>query len=416
MQTFLTKNRWMALVASALCQCICNFPGVWGVLQPYVATEYDYSLDSSTLVMPLCVVAFGFLSILGGRLQDVTGSPRVSAIIGGTMVGVAFINAYWIPAGNPLFMYIGFSFFFGGGCGFLFSAFFTCAMKWYTDKKGFANGVSGSFASFYLIPLSLVLRNLLTILGTRKTFLVMGIFSVLVIAICALFFVNPTEEYMQEKNALQNNTKKNAKPQPDVVDFKTNEMLRTKQYYLLILSIILVTPAFMLINPALVTISMEKGLTEAAALALFSASTIAAALGRLIIPWLSDYLGRKKTMVASWAVVVVTAFLFMVGTSKTIPVVFTVMAFFNSGGFVIVAPMSTELFGYKYSGTNVGFVNIATSVGSLSGPLLLSVFAPLLGTNARGIIGVTGALISVLLLLAINTNMQVAKEKLTAKT
>ena len=399
MQSFLEKNRWAALVSSALCQCICNFPGVWGVLQPYVATEYGYSLDSSTLVMPLCVVAFGFLSIIGG-----------------TMVGVAFINAYWIPAGNPLFMYIGFSFFFGGGCGFLFSAFFNCVMKWYTDKKGFANGISGSFASFYLIPLSLVLRNLLTLVGTRKTFLITGIFSVLVIAICTLFFVNPTMEYMQEKNALQSTAKKNAKPQPDVIDFKTNEMLRTKQYYLLISSIILVMPAYMLINPALVSISMEKGLTETAALALFSASTIANASGRLIIPWASDYLGRKKTMVACWVIVVGTAFLFMIGTSKTIAVVFTVMSFFYSGGFVIIAPMATELFGYKYSGTNVGFINIATSVGSLSGPLLLSVFAPLLGESTCGIVGVAGSLIAVLLLIALNTNMQATKEKLTAKT
>lgn len=117
MQNTLSKNRWLMLLTYTLCQCVCNFPSAWGVFQPYVATEYGYTGDAATLVMPLCVVFYGLMCIIGGRVQD-TVSPRIASFIGSTMITIAFFNAFWIPAGNPLFMYVGFSFFFGAGVGF----------------------------------------------------------------------------------------------------------------------------------------------------------------------------------------------------------------------------------------------------------------------------------------------------------
>lgn len=412
MQQILSKNRWIVLISAILCQCICNFPSAWGVFQPYIATEYGYTQDASTLVMPLCVVAFGIVSIIGGRVQD-TVSTKMAALIGSTMMAISFINAYWIPAGNPLYMYIGFSFFFGGGCGFLFSTMFSCSMKWYADKKGFANGLIGCMAGVYIIGLMYAAEYLLANFGARKTFLIVGAVSAVIAYGTSFVFVNPTQAYVQEKTAMADQGKpKNSKTQIEVVDFQTNEMLRTKQYYLLIASIMLVMPAYMLINPAFITICIEKGLTKEVALSALAISSASTAVGRLIVPWLSDFFGRKRVLVVMWALVAACAFLFMTATGNMIIVIYALLAFFYSGGFSAIGPMATELFGYTYAGTNVGFVNISNSIGSLIGAPLMAMLTPLFGANTRSMVGVIGAMLSMVCMALLNTNMRATKEKL----
>ena len=415
MQNTLSKNRWLMLLTYTLCQCVCNFPSAWGVFQPYVATEYGYTGDAATLVMPLCVVFYGLMCIIGGRVQD-TVSPRIASFIGSTMITIAFFNAFWIPAGNPLFMYVGFSCFFGGGCGFLFSSMFACTMKWYADKKGFAGGFTGCIAGLYIILLTYGAEYMLANLGARRSFLFIGIASAVIAFSISLFTVNPTREFMAEKSAAALERSAAGKSnQIEVVDFTTPEMLRTKQYYLLIFSIMLIMPSYMLINPALVTICMGKGLTKQAALSALAISSATTAVGRLVIPWISDFMGRKKATVLMWGCVAASAFLFMVVGGYGAIVAYSALAFFYSGGFAIIGPMATELFGFRYAGTNVGFVNVSNSAGSLIGPMLLAMFTPFLGDSASSIVGIGAAVLATLCMVLLNTNMKETKAKMDAK-
>lgn len=414
MQSFLTKNRGYMLLVFTLCQCVCNFPAAWGVFQPYVAAQYGYSAEASTLVMPLCVVFFGLMSIVGGRVQD-TLSTRLAAVIGSGMIVLAFFNAFWIPAGNPLFMYIGFSFFFGGGCGFLFSAQFSCTMKWYADKKGFAGGFTGCIAGLYIIVLTYGAEAMLKNYGARLSFLIIGVASAVIAAGVCLFSVNPTFAYIEEKSQLVLAKAGPKTRQIEVTDYTTSQMLRTKQYYLLIFSIMLIMPSYMLINPALVSICIEKGLTKQAALAALAVSSATTAVGRLVIPWLSDYMGRKRATIIMWGGVAASAFLFMTAGGYSALVSYSALAFFYSGGFAVIGPMATELFGFRYAGTNVGFVNVSNSLGSLIGPVMLTMLTPLFGGAARSVIGIGAAVLSTLCMVLLNTNMKETKEKMEAR-
>lgn len=416
MQQVFAKNRWMVLVFAMICQCITTFPSGWGVFQPYVVSEFGYGADAATFVMPLCVVAFGVFSIIGGRVQD-TLSPKIASIIGVTMIGISFFNVLWIPTGIPMFMYIGFSLFFGGGCGFLFTSCFSVSMKWFPDKKGFAQGLSGSISAVYVIALTYIGEYLLSNLGVRKTFMVFGIVSVVLGYIIAFVMVNPSGKFMEEKSRLaaQKDGGKAKKPQPQTVDFTAGEMLRTKQYYFLIFSIITIMPAFMLLNPAIVSIGMERGLTKEAALSILAISSAATAAGRLIVPWVSDYLGRKRTMFIMWVCVAVTATLFMFANGYQIIVIYSLLAFFYSGGYIIIGPITSDLFGFKNSGTNYGFVTISNSAGSLIGPMIQTVFTPLLGANTKSLVGIGGAVIATVLIACINTDMATTKQRLDSK-
>ncbi len=416
MQQTLEKNRWIALVSCILCQCVCNFPAMWAVFQPYVAAEYGYTQGASTLVMPMCVVFFGVISIIGGRVQD-TVSPKIAGLIGTALIGMGFINAWWIPAGQPLYMYVGFCLFFGGGCGFLMQASIANLMKWYADKKGFAGGITGAVAGLYCMAAIFGAEFVLSRFGARTTMLFVGIASWAIGFLMCLTLVIPTRQYIEEKDAAgkQKTAGKQRSKNTEMVDFTPAEMLRTPQYYLLTLSLLAIIPAFQLISPQMVSLCIQKGLTKEVALSATAIAAGATALGRFVIPMISDRIGRKETMAAMWACTLALAIAFMFAGGTSILVVFALLSFCYSGGFAVNMPFINDMFGFKNAGTNSGFVNISGSVGSLLGPMLLNLAIPLLGTYAVHIVGIAGAAISLCCMLAINPNTAKTKRDMEEK-
>lgn len=192
-------------------------------------------------------------------------------------------------------------------------------------------------------------------------------------------------------------------------------MLRTKQYYLLILCMVFAMPAVMLINPALVSIGMERGLSKAMSLNALAIASGAAAAGRFLVPWISDHAGRKRTLLIMWGATALASFWFMKAGGFGIVAAFAVVAFVNNGGFTIIGPLTNDLFGFRYSGTNMGFVNIANSAGALIGPLLLTFFTPLLGADARSWIAIVGAVLAFVCVLVLSTNMAAVRRKMDEK-
>lgn len=403
MQTFLTKHRWVLLLAVTLGQCVANFPQGWAVFQPYITVQYGYTADAATSIMPITVAFYGVVSILGGRFQDKV-SPRRAALLGTASVALAFFNAWWIPGGNPLYMYLGFSLFFGGGCGFLTQALVATLMKWYADRMGFAGGFSGAVSGLYMIGQTYVTEALLSRVSARTAMLVMGIYSLIVALAVACLLISPTPEYMVEKRALAAQ-KSAGRTNAKVVDFTPTQMLRTRQYYLLFAAIMFIYPAYQLLSPQLVSLCTARGLSKDLALSTVALGSAAAAAGRLVIPSLSDRLGRKPTMAAMWCLTTLAAFLFMVSGPATLPAIWGLLALVYSGGFALVAPFTRDLFGFANSGANAGLVSLSESAGSLLGPALLALLGPVLGGNTVHLVGVASAALATGAVLLINTNV-----------
>ena len=72
--------------------------------------------------------------------------------------------------------------------------------------------------------------------------------------------------------------------------------MRTGRYYWLSLAMALAVPAYVLVNPLMMSLGMERGLTGAQALAGVTAASAANIIGRVAAPWLSDRAGRKPVV------------------------------------------------------------------------------------------------------------------------
>lgn len=141
-----------------------------------------FNWDLSTLNDPyaVCCLVFACTMILAGTVQDRYG-PRVTAFIGGLLVGLGFL---WISKTTDYWGWImGFGVLVGAGIAFGYSATTPAALKWFSPcKTGKIAGivVSGfGLASVYIAPLA---TYLLALWGLQDAMLAFGLgFFVLVV-------------------------------------------------------------------------------------------------------------------------------------------------------------------------------------------------------------------------------------------
>ena len=116
---------------------------------------FNWELASLNDPYAVCCIVFAFAMILAGKCQDKFG-PKVTALIGGVLVGLGFI---WISQTTSYAAWVvGFGILAGTGIGFGYSSATPPALKWFPPAKtGLIAGlvVSGfGLASLYIAPLA----------------------------------------------------------------------------------------------------------------------------------------------------------------------------------------------------------------------------------------------------------------------
>ena len=132
----------LVLAGGAAIQLLAGIPAGWGAFGPGVEKDYTFSTGQTVLIFSCIITAFGIGCVLGGALQDRRGA-RPCALAGALCLGGGFFAASFFPAGQPLWLCLGFSLPVGLGCALLTPSVMSCAQKWYPKKRGFATGIIG---------------------------------------------------------------------------------------------------------------------------------------------------------------------------------------------------------------------------------------------------------------------------------
>ena len=180
----------------------------------------------------------------------------------------------------------------GIGGGAVYNTMVAAMQKYFPDKLGMATGAILStigLSGFVISPLiSFLLKNYnLTIM-----FSVIAAITLAIGLVSCMFVKNPPAGYMQNyKPATTTRVQSTSK------QYSPNEMLKTRHYYTILISFFLAVPGFMLINPQFVVLSSERLITGAQALTAVMLASVLQAVGRIVVPSISDKIGRKITLV-----------------------------------------------------------------------------------------------------------------------
>ena len=367
-QQFAAKHPWTILAAGAAIQVLTGLPAAWGVFQQPVMEEYGLSEQGAGYAFGILIAAFGVGCVLGGFLQDRHG-PRCAGLWGTALLCGCFFAAGLLPPGSAWAFFLAFSIPAGLGTAFLYPSIQSCAQKWYADRKGLATGVIGGAVglsgAFLTVFVRTAVRGFWVVQGIRGAFWALGAVTLPVCLVGSLLLQDPPQTGQTQKP--QENGK-------NTIDLAPQQMLRTKQYWLCAGAVCFSTPAVLLFSPIILKLGMERGLEEQAALWSVVLGSVGSAAGRLLMPLLSDRIGRRPTDMLLFAVSAGLSAGFAFAQGWGVVACYAGLTFCYSALAAVLPALSTDLFGFPHAGVNYGFLALGQSVGSLAFPFAANFF------------------------------------------
>ena len=285
--------------------------------------------------------------------------------------GSAFFGVFSIPAGL--------------GTAFLYPSIQSCAQKWYKGRKGLATGVIGGAVglsgAFLTVFVRTALRGLGPVQGIRGAFWALGALTLPVCLAGSALLTDPPPEKPQPSRQGK------AKAAPPL-DLSPRQMLGTRQYWLCAGAVCFSTPAVLLFSPIILKLGMERGLDESAALWAVVLGSVGSAAGRLLMPLLSDKIGRRPTDLILFGVSLGLSAAFLFARGWTVVAVYAGLTFCYSALAAVLPALSTDLFGLPHAGVNYGFLALGQSVGSLLFPCIADLWG---FEQGRHILAIAGA-------------------------
>ena len=356
---------WFVTLAALSINLVLGVLYAWGVMAKALVTQWHWTKTQAALPFTVSTGAFALTMIFAGRMQDKIG-PRFIAMFGGLMLGLGLIASAFTE--SPLVMLIKFGGIGGIGIGLGYSATTPPCIKWFPPaKKGVITGlvVSGvGLAAVYISPLTQYLLGPDN--NISHTFLVLGIGTIIVVGLLSQFLTNPPAGYQPAPAAGVASAKATAPGR----NLDWHEMLRTPQFYQLWFMFILAAAAGLMIIAHAAIIAKEQaglkwGFMPIVLLAIFNTT------GRITSGFLSDRIGRTRTMILAFLLQAVNMFLF---AQYTTPALLLFGASFTGlcyGTIFTLMPATTaDFYGVRNLGVNYGLLFTGFGVAGVLGPIL----------------------------------------------
>jgi MFS transporter, OFA family, oxalate/formate antiporter len=350
----------------------------WSVIKKAMVADWGWTNAQANSPYTTGVVVWAIALLVAGMLQDRFGPKRVIQL-GVTLVGVGLIASGFVH--DPFAMVFTFGVVVATGIGFTYACITPCCMKWFhASRKGMVSGVTvGGFglAAVYLAPLS---GTLIEQLGISQSFLVLGVGVLLLALPLTLLVDNPPPGYTAPSPLLGAGQAARA---PQIShDYTWQQVIRTRQFYLLWIMFVLSSSAGVMMIGHLASIaSLQAGVVNVALIVALLA--ISNAAGRVGGGMLSDAIGRKNTMLLVFATQLLNMLAFIHYTSLPLMAFGTVVAGLSYGSLMSVFPSTTaDNWGMKNYGTNYGALYLAWGVSGVVGPLVAAWVVDTTGTYA----------------------------------
>jgi len=329
----------------------------WSIFGGALSEEFGWSKAEASLPYTVAIIAFAFIMVPAGRLQDKIG-PKWVATLGGLLIGAGCILASFLPSVPGLVF--AFGILAGSGIGLGYASTTPAAVKWFApEKKGLITGVVvGGFglASIYIAPLT---KYLLHEYGVFTSFRILGFLFLAITLPLSQLIVNP------EKPVVSTNVKKKVVP-----DLTWQQMLKTKEFYQLWFMFFAGATGGLMIIGHLKTIAKLQLGTDAGFM-LVALAAIANAIGRPAAGVISDKFGRGKTMMFLYILQAVVLFIFSSFSSFTTVLLGAMVMYFSYGSMLSVYPSACgDNYGTKNLGMNYGILFSAWGAGGTVGPMI----------------------------------------------
>lgn len=346
---------WIVVAAGLGINLMFGVLYTWSIFSATLSATYAWSGFEASLPYTVAIAMFALVMLVGGKLQDLFG-PRLVATMGGVLTGAGLVLSSVFPTLTGVILCFGVL--TGAGIGMGYSATTPAAIKWFRPaQKGLITGivVTGfGLASLYIAPLT---KALIAAYGVFATFKILGISFGLLIVLFAQFLSVPKIAQVPAAAAAS------------TADYSWREMLKTPQFYLLWLMFLAGSmTGLMLIGHLAKIAALQTGANLG--VTLVAAIAVANALGRPVAGFVSDRIGRGRTMAILYLLQGATLLMFSRFDSFAAILAGSMLITFSYGAMLAVYPSAVgDFYGTRNIGFNYALLFTAWGVAGISGPL-----------------------------------------------
>jgi OFA family oxalate/formate antiporter-like MFS transporter len=359
---------WTVVIAALCVNLIIGALYAWSVMGKALAGQWHWTKTQAMLPFATSTAAFAVTMIFAGRWQDKIG-PRYVAMLGGIIFGLGLVLSSFVHTYG--LMLITFGLIGGMGIGLGYSATTPPSIKWFPPaKKGLITGVVVSgvgLAAVYMSPLT---NYLLKATSIQQTFRILGVGTIVLVSLLAQVLTNPPASYVPAQAAASMPSK--AKPAPSSRrDLDWQEMLRTGQFYQLWLMFVLSASAGLLIIGNITLIAQDQVPQWDKAFLLVMVVAIFNTCGRFVSGFLSDRIGRSKTMILAFVLQAINMFMFTHYRTPELLLfgsAFTGLCYGTI--FTLFPAVTADFYGVRNLGVNYGTLFTGFGVAGVTGSVL----------------------------------------------
>ena len=361
------NNRWFQMAAVLIAMImIANLQYGWTLFVRPIEQDHGWSLAKVQWAFTLFILFQTWVQPLDGWLIDRLG-PRIFFTIGAILSGLGWTALAFVTSLTQLYTAYAVA---GVGSALVYSGSIGSALKWFRDRRGLAAGlIAGGYGAGAALFIPIIAR-LITASGYRAAFVWTGIIPGLIVLAIAQVVRHPPAEDMDKTQRMTSAPVRKGPVRRNQESFRTDEMLRTPQFYLLYLMLVLMATGGLLVTAQAGPVAASFGLPMAALTMATALSPIANGSSRLFWGWVSDHLGRENTMAIAFSLNAIA--LFSVITVGRLSGAFfsatLVLTFFTWGETFALFPSTlADWFGARHATSNYAFLYTAKGIASVLG-------------------------------------------------
>jgi MFS family permease len=330
-----------------------------------MAAEFHAGSGATSIFFSITAFLWFTLGVVSGAAGDRFGTRRVMAVgavvMGAGLVLTSLVHQLWLG-----YLTYGVGVGVGVACGYV--PMVAVVGSWFDRRQGLAMGIAISGIGVGTLAGAPAATALIGLYGWRRTYLIFGIVSFLVLAVCGFLAERPARS--------------------GVSRLALGRAVRSREFITLYLSILLTSFGLFTFFVHLVPYAESKGIDARAAASLIAVAGVFSTFGRLGLGPVADRFGRLRTLQLA---VFAMAASYLVWLSEP---AYAGLAFFAAlmgaayGGWVAISPsVLAEFFGTEGLGGTTGALYTGAGIGALLGPPLAGVVVDATGSYRPAIVG-----------------------------
>jgi MFS transporter, OFA family, oxalate/formate antiporter len=361
-------NRWVQLVLGLIAMMSISSPQyVWTLFTGPLNQKLGTTLAELQWTFSLLIILQTWCSPAQAYLVDRFG-PRLLISIGALLSGGGWVLSSYVD--NIWALYFTYGVICGFGTGIIYVGIIGLMVRWFPDRRGLATGLAAAGYGFGAFFTSFPIDSMIKSSGYAHTLVVWGIIQGIIGIVAAQWLRVPPDGWLPEGYSPATASTVQSRR-----SYTPREMLQNPVFWLLFLMMSMMSTSGLMVTSNVGPFAREYKVAEVIVLGMaalplsLTLSRVTNGMTRPFFGWVSDHIGREKTMALAFsleAVAILILFAFI--DQPAMFVVLTGLVFFGWGEIFSLFPSTlTDTFGPKFAATNYGFLYIAQGVGSILG-------------------------------------------------